>query len=181
MQRVKGFMSIHLAATFTINILLGCLWLYVLFWDLDFYRNDPAGLVMLVFWFVVGTICLAVDLLLPAMVNSTVRTSFIFHYDIRFLNVLIPNLKNPQFIAVARTIRDYSQITFNEETATPGFQIQVSDGLLIYFHKMFLFLCFSLYLYNITGAAFSGQINRAANRTALNMFVIDKSVILTVC
>ena len=162
MQRVNGFMSIHLAATFTINILLGCLWLYVLFWDLGFYRNDPAGLVMLVFWFVVGTIYLAVDLLLP---DSAVRTSFIFHYDIRFLNVLIPISKIPNLLQAHEPFETIHKLRVNEETATLGFQIQVSDGLLIYFHKMFLFLCFSLYLYKITGAAFSGQIKTAAYRT----------------
>ena len=78
MQIVNGFMSIHLAGTFIINILLGCFWLYVLLWELDFYQNDFYGLVMLVFWFVIAMINLAVDLLLPVMVNSAVRTFSFF-------------------------------------------------------------------------------------------------------
>ena len=166
MQTVNGFMSIHLAATFTINILLGCLWLYVLFWDLDFYRNDPAGLVMLVFWFVVGTIYLAVDTFTSC--HGEFRSTDIVYFSLKTFDswiCLFPISKIPNLFQAHEPFETINKLRVNEETATPGFQIQVSDGLLIYFHKMFLFLCFSLYLYNITGAAFSGQINRAANRT----------------
>ena len=108
---------------------MGCLWLYVLFWDLDFYRNDPAGLVMLVFWFVVGTIYLAVDLLLPAMVNSAVRSSFIFH--LRHLipeYVYFPVPKIPNLLQAHEPFETINKLRVNEET--PGCQIQVPHGTL---------------------------------------------------
>ena len=100
--------------------------------------------------------------------HSEFRSTDIVYFSLKTFDswiCLFPISKIPNLLQAHEPFETIHKLRVNEEAATPGFQIQVPDGLCISFHKMFLFLCFSLYLYNITGAAFSGQINRAANRT----------------
>ena len=72
---MDDFLSLHLAVAFIVTILLECVLLYILLWEREFYEDDVYITAMVCFWLTVGVINLAIDLILPAMVNSTVNIS----------------------------------------------------------------------------------------------------------
>ena len=91
------------------------------------------------------------------------------------------NFKYPYLLQAHEPLDTIHKLRITEETVTPAFQIQVWCPLV--FDKMFLhflvrgsiskILQVQLFLAKLTG--------QPIGLTALNMFVIDKPVILTVC
>lgn len=69
---MDNFISMHLAGAFIINVFMECLLLYILVWERDFYQDDLYITIMISFWLTIIFLSLATDLILSAMVNSTV-------------------------------------------------------------------------------------------------------------